>query len=461
MSLVRFLLLTLLLTGLARAETSAPPSPTTTTWESFAEIPIPARLQMPDPAAADILTRETAIRLALANSPVLRAAHERLEMARAEARQKSAASNLLLSAGASLVPHPVDDENAPRSQFFDTDFTYVSYVFPTSGRRLYNTRSAQGRLLAATEDLRTAELDLVQNVVQAYADLQVSTESIAVHEDNYRIALAFTDFARRQFQAGAVPETNIIRTQIEGARTEQELRKAHADRRVKEEVLGLHVARPAGQRIGAADPLEANPHEPPADLPTLRLRAVESRPEIVGAQAALASLEAEVDVARSARRPDLTVEAAFTDRITNSGAQPFRAFVQLPLWDRGQIGGNVARARAEVRAAAALLEQLRRQISTDVGKSYHQVESARAVLQALSRDVLPQTRTLLERARVAYLAGAGTLLDLLDAQRVYRQAALDTVGAQGELARSLAALDRAAGNPLSPTPSPRRTTNPR
>lgn len=417
----------------------------TTAWIDFSEVEIPARLKMQEPASKDTLSKDAAIQLALANSPALKAARERLEMARGETRQKSAANNPQLSAGASLVPDPVDDENAPRSQLFDTDFTYLSYVFPTSGRRLYNTRSARGRLLAATEDLKTAELDLVQNVSQSYADLQVAAESIAVQEDNYRIALAFTDLARRQFQAGAVPETNIIRAGIEQARAEQELRKAHGDRLVKEEVLSLHVARTAGLRIGARDSLDTSVSELDVDLATLRARALVARPEVRGAEAALTALEAEVQLARRARRPDLTVEAAFTDQLTNSGAQPFRAFVQLPLWDRGQISGGISRARAELRAAEHVLDQLRRQVGLDVARAHHQVESTRAVARVVSEQVLPQTRMLLQRARVAYLAGAGTLLDLLDAQRVYRQAALDSVTAHGELARNLAALERAIG----------------
>ena len=86
------------------------------------------------------------------------------------------------------------------------------------------TRSADGRYRAAVATFQQAELDLIQATKQAYADLQQAQEAVTVNEETYKIARSFTDLAQRQFQAGAVPETNVIRTGIDQANAEQNLK---------------------------------------------------------------------------------------------------------------------------------------------------------------------------------------------------------------------------------------------
>lgn len=423
---------------------SVPGMPLTSVDLSFEGVPIPDRLRAAVAGPTESLARDEAIARAVVANPGLKAARERVEMARGEYRRRSAANNPTLSIGGTLVPQRKAGEDT-ESQLPDTDETYLSHVFPTSGSRAIATRSAQARWEEAQAVFRTVELDLVQQVKQAYVDLQVSQESIRVYEDTYRIGVTLTALARRQVEAGAVPETNVLRTQVEEARAEQDIRRAQAERLVREAQLGLLVGVPAGHRLSASDRL--NPNLVVPGLPELTAMAVAQRPELAGGRSEVAALAQDVELARAQRKPDLTVQAQFTDELTNTGNPPFKASIQLPLWDRGRIAGEVARARAERRSAALALEQVRRQVEVDVVKALRQFEGARAVLAVFEGQVIPRTRTILDRSKLGYLAGTGTVLDILDAQRVFRQAALDTLNATGDVARAAATLDRAVAGP--------------
>lgn len=421
-------------------------SEASTTAPFFEDVDLPEELELAEIADVDHVTRDAAVQGALVDNPTIKAARERLEAARGSYRSRTAANNPQASVGASLVPRPSKAEDAAVSQFPDTDQTHLSHTFPTSGRRKHATRAAEAQLESARMDLVTAELDLRQAVTVAYVDLQVAQDIVDLYGDTVRIATALVRGAQQQYQAGAVPEGNVFRAQIEASRATQDLVRSHADLAVKQAALAFQMGRRIDRPIAAADRLEATA------VALTQEQAIEmafaGRSEIASARAQAQALIAEVDVARSARRPDLNLQVHPTDSLTNAGDPPIFAAISLPLWDRGQIGGTIDAARAQARAAGYLVEAARRQVVLDVAKAYQPLVANRKNLELIRTQVKTKTRVLLERMRIAYSAGSSTLLDLLDAQRVYRQSALDELQAIGDLERSIAALERAMAAPL-------------
>ena len=59
--------------------------------------------------------------------------------------------------------------------------------------------------------------------------------------------------------------------------------------------------------------------------------------------------------------------------------------------------------------------------------------------------MLKQAEQTLQVARISFQQGAASLLDVLDAQRVYRQTLLEYAQARADLSISLARLERAVG----------------
>ena len=434
---------TLLAGGHAKHASSVAPTESATMQLDVSRVILPARLAEQAHAPSDQLSQDEAVRLALENSPAFRAARHRVAAARGTYRSRSAANNPELSFGATLVPDESDEPGEARSQFPDTDETNIKYTFPTSGRRRHRTRAAEAELAEAVATLETERLELVSKVKQGYVDLQVAQAAARVQVEAYRISASLGKAAQAQQRMGLVPETNVLRTRIDAAQAEQELMRNRADARVKEQQLGLLIGAPVGRRIVAADPLDETAVT--AHLDELLAVAEVRRPEVLAAIQAVEAARAAVDLARADRRPDLTVQTAFVDGLTNSGNPPIKSWISLPLWDRGLIAGEVDRARAEVAVREQLLEQARRQVRTDVATAIQQLEAARQVLELSGAEILPYTRSLLDKARGAYASGLGSLLDVLDAQRVYRQASLDRLRAIGDHRRAVAVLERAVG----------------
>ena len=77
-----------------------------------------------------------------------------------------------------------------------------------------------------------------------------------------------------------------------------------------------------------------------------------------------------------------------------------------------------------------------------------EVLTAHEQLQVFDNGLLKQAEQTVALAKMSFRHGAATLLDLLDAQRVYRQTLLEYAQAQSELSIALTRLERSLGAPL-------------
>jgi cobalt-zinc-cadmium efflux system outer membrane protein len=451
--MIRLLLLGILLfpAGPGRAapemKAQAPAVATTGSLELLESIPIPHDLELEPVPEAEMLSREAAIALALQQNQALKAAADQLEGARGDAVHFSAANNPTLGVGVSYLPRFRDYQDFPQIRDFpDSDLTCVSYVLPTSGRRYWATRSAAGRLEAARATYEQARLDLMLAVKIAYANLQQAQELRAIHVDILRIAAGNLALTKKSFQAGAIGQTDVRAGEITHAQARQTLLSSGLDVLAKEAALGAQLGRLSTRRVGASDPLNARPVSEP--LETLLERAYRQRPAVRAAGASLAGLRAQIDVAKAGRRPDTTLWHSIYWQTTNSGAVPVYAATSLPVYDRGQIGGLVITARAAARQAEWHLEKAKLAVWKDVQTAFLNVRADLATLEVSQSRVLPRTYDLVRRTRLGYAAGATTVLDVLNAQQLFRQAAISRLGAAVRLEQDLAYLERAVGGPV-------------
>ena len=91
--------------------------------------------------------------------------------------------------------------------------------------------------------------------------------------------------------------------------------------------------------------------------------------------------------------------------------------ITLPVRNRNQ--GNIAAARAELRAAERRQELVDRMIRQEISAAVAQDAAARRVLDLYTRGVRGVAARNLDVVRQAYDLGRGTLLDVIAEQRRY------------------------------------------
>jgi cobalt-zinc-cadmium efflux system outer membrane protein len=119
--------------------------------------------------------------------------------------------------------------------------------------------------------------------------------------------------------------------------------------------------------------------------------------------------------------------------------------VSLRIFDRNQ--GEIERTRAEVARADYLREAAVNQARTEVETAFATVLTEREKVRRLGDFYLPRALRVRETVEFSYRRDALSLLDLLDAQRTYRETAQD-VRALGNYWNAVYQLEAAAGGPL-------------
>jgi cobalt-zinc-cadmium efflux system outer membrane protein len=173
--------------------------------------------------------------------------------------------------------------------------------------------------------------------------------------------------------------------------------------------------------------------------------ALEQHPVIRRLTKLAEQAEHAVRLERESRIPNVSVQGQY-HREAGDESMTAGLSVPLPLWYRqqGEIEtalGTKHRAEAERLRAQNELEQAITQYSQEV-------RTAQDQLQVFESGLLKQAEQTLTVARTSFRQGAASLLDVLDAQRVYRQTLLEYAQARADLSVSMARLERAAGTPL-------------
>ncbi|HEY3186682.1 MAG TPA: TolC family protein, partial [Solirubrobacteraceae bacterium] len=156
---------------------------------------------------------------------------------------------------------------------------------------------------------------------------------------------------------------------------------------------------------------------------------------------------ADVNLAHANAWADVTPQIEY-QRI--GSANTFGAGVSMPIriFDRNQ--GEIARTRAEVLRTDALQQATAIQALAEVDSMLAAVTVNREKLMLLRDIYLPKALRARETVEFAYRRGGVSLLDYLDAQRTYRETALEHLRTTGAYWNSVYQLEAAVGGSLGP-----------
>jgi cobalt-zinc-cadmium efflux system outer membrane protein len=183
------------------------------------------------------------------------------------------------------------------------------------------------------------------------------------------------------------------------------------------------------------------------DAAALREQMGRANPRLLAAQAAVERDRALASVARRSRIPDLDV-TWFHDDELDKEANGLSFGVRVPLWNarRGEIArAEAASALAEIAAQRTLLD-----LTTALERARQELDTASAQSDILERQILPSATRSLELARFSYQEGETSLLDLLDAQRTFRETQSEAAASRLAVALALADVQRLVGPDFNP-----------
>jgi cobalt-zinc-cadmium efflux system outer membrane protein len=192
----------------------------------------------------------------------------------------------------------------------------------------------------------------------------------------------------------------------------------------------------------------------PPELESLLAKAEQARPDVLARRRAVARSAADLRLARKSAWPELTPRVGVTRQYQESLGFPDASSwgvgldVTLPLFDRNQGGiakATSAQTRSELELRAALVA-----LRPEVQQAAAEYAVAREAVLAEDPAQLEAAERVRDRVHKAYEIGGRPLLEVLDAQRVYREAARQLTSGRAAFWRAVHRLNAAVGQDVVP-----------
>lgn len=339
---------------------------------------------------------------------------------------------------------------APNAWNFQIQATQTLWSGGKVGSGLSAAKAARS-IAALGESETTAEVSF--QVKQAYWNAALQSRLLEIATQNLDQARAQLRQVQLFRQAGTRAEYDLLRAQVDAANQEPAVVSARNDLDLAMLELKRLLDLPADQPLDLATPLVS----PEATIPVVVTDSIggPDRPALAQAEATVRQQKELLDVARADRWPTLSVattynEQAFPQNVFPSTVDQFRrgwngeVKLSFPIFTGFRTGARVEQARAALQRAEAQRDQVTKQIELDVARARAEVARAQALLAA-RRETVRQADRALHIAGVRYTNGIATQLEVSDARVAAQQSQVNEVQATRDYVVALARLERALG----------------
>jgi outer membrane protein len=403
-------------------------------------------------AEADTLAE--AMTSAQESNPTLAAQRQRLRATREVLPQawSAALPQVSLSGSATASDRDSDDPllETDRNETWSSSANISQLLFG-SGRVLASTRAARAQIAGAVADYEGARQTLLLDVTSAYANVRQAQAVVSARETTVSNLQRLLEFAQAQFDAGVVTRTDVAQAQARYAQARTQLVQAQGAMAASVEAYRRLVGRPPSD-------LQAPPSATglPTDLNRALEIAVDNTPDLISAQAATRLADANVDVAASQGRLNMTLEGGYSlggdfDDDIETSTDSVGVRVSVPLFQGGLVRSRTRQQRALRSASNLDLAATQRFVEEGVTNAWTGLASARSAVES-ARQQVEAAELAYEGIRLEQETGLRSTIDvlnqeqdLLDARLALAQAERDLVVAERQMLAAVGTLDIPAG----------------
>ena len=353
-------------------------------------------------------------------------------------------------------------------QFFNTGNSSqslsVGAVLPiyTGGRVKASKRAAQASARAQAALTLQTEQDLVSNATAGYLTILRREQLLTVAESDLAVSQERRRVAEVRFVGGAAPRSDVLRADATLAAARQRRVQAASDVATSKSNLNVLMGRlpetpfsvipivgfTPRVTIAAATGTDTFPTIDGQSSAELRALADLNRPTLAAQREQINVAEANVEVARAARKP--SISASLTGALRNPASFLGRftlglgASIAQLLFDSGRTGYQIRQAREVVQQTQQNLQNQNLQVAGTIEQNVLAIDTSQQKLGDTEAGVIAAAGAL-RAAQVGYRAGTLTSVDVSDAQRALLQAQTDAVNANFDLASARVNLAASVG----------------
>jgi cobalt-zinc-cadmium efflux system outer membrane protein len=288
---------------------------------------------------------------------------------------------------------------------------------------LGNKRESRLALADILHTKATAELDALKatihaNTVNAFYEVLVAQERLALSKSSFEVANAAVNAATKRVNAGKSSPVEETKSNIAASSAKIELNQSNSQLNSARKRLSALWGNPFPVFEQAYGDVENIPLVPSFEN---LLALLENAPAIGIANLEVSARGGSTKLARSQSTPNITISAGIVHNQELGLNQAILGLsAPIPLFDRNQ--GNVQEAVSLQYKAQDELIALKTQLATKLAGEHERLSVARLSAISLREEILPGAQNAFEAANKGFNAGKFNFLDVLDAQHTLFQA---------------------------------------
>jgi outer membrane protein len=245
-------------------------------------------------------------------------------------------------------------------------------------------------LQATIQDLQKAKDDIILAIAASYLEILFAEELELVTEANIEVTQQQIDRTRQLVDAGSVARGALL--EIEAQLAREELQLVNDQNRVQLAYLTLYqlLELPIAESFTIEKPAlpEIKANVTMANSFDVYKNALNVRPEIRAAQLRVKSMQKQLDIAKGAQYPDLSLGAnyynnyndnykgfdgeviSFSDQLKNNERMGFGFTLNIPVFNRNMIKNNISNAKLQVIDYEYRLQSSANVLRKDIEQAY-------------------------------------------------------------------------------------------
>ncbi|HTH94263.1 MAG TPA: TolC family protein [Rhodocyclaceae bacterium] len=381
-------------------------------------------------------TREQLESLARASSPAILAARNQIETAAAAVRTAGAWPN-------PEIEYQKGDGRARQITGVPGKVETYTITQPIDMPWVRNARigAAEAGLASAQALGRGLVSDVIARIRLRYFDVLRRQAEVKAAEEDLTQMESVRDRIALRVEVGEAPRFELVKADAEMLNAQKNAYTANL--RVNQSRTALRAL--IGPALPADYMLQGQLQDVLTikDLDGLRNEIRDSNPDVLRARAEQERATRLLAQEKAKRLPTFALRGS-KENDPDLSTSRIGVVMTIPLWDRRS--GPVDEARANLARADNELAGAEFSLDSNIAIAYEQYQITLAQVNALESGIVRQAENALRIAENAYRFGERGILDVLDAQRVYRAARSELINARYEAASTWTELERLRAN---------------
>lgn len=327
----------------------------------------------------------------------------------------------------------------------------ISQPIPWPGKRALREEAARQQALEATTNIDALRVEVTAAAKFLSSEWAYVHQALAINAEHQALLQELRSVAEARYAAGRAGQQDALQAEVARARLETDA--LTLERRRRE--VQAHINALLNRSPEANVPLPAALPEPVPVPPMIWLqqRAVQEHPALERIRSRISEAQVQKDLAKKDFYPDFRLMAGYNSLWDSSDKRwTVGVGINLPLDYGNKRSSTLDAAQAELMQQRWQLTDREAQLLGELESTRAAVEESEAVIEVYRSRLLPLAQDNLSAARADYRAGAGSFLNIIDAEREQLRTEDSLARSHADYWRRRAELERWLGIELDKTP---------